>query len=369
MRKRFRKHREPGSEWFSKLANQHRLRPVGRATIDDVAEQAGVSKSTVSAVMNNSRPVSEATREKVLEAVNALNYRPRSSARANGSPGRSIGIVIKERDNPFFSEIADGAEERARKSGYTIYTASSEGDFETETTIIQDFRHRGIDGLIIYPVMNDQTDLTNLVELRRARMPFVLMEHILGVKANTVDVDLLEASKGAVAHLIDGGHRRIVHFAGPPYSTHSDVRIAGMRHAFSESELAFSKEMVIPAGARMRDGYRAACRYLDETDASERATAATCFNDLVAVGVARALRERGLSVPGDMSLIGCDGIDVLDYMAMPLTTIRSPQREMGACATGILIDQIEATAKPDFRTVSFEPTLDIRGSTRGIAAS
>ena len=319
--------------------------------------------------MNDSRPVSEPTRDKVLDAVKALNYRPRSAARHEQSGGRSIGFVIKERENPFFSEIEDGAAREAEDAGYTIFTASSEGDFAAETEIIDNFQRRDTDGLIIYPVMNNETDLTNLIELRRARMPFVLMEHILGVKAHTVDVNLLAASKAAVTHFINAGHRRIVHFSGPSYSTHSDDRIAGMRHAFSESELAFSDRMVVPAGARMKDGYRAACDYLDSVDPNERATAATCFNDLVAIGVARALREHGLEVPRDMSLIGCDGIDMLDFMPTPLTTIRSPRREMGARAARILIDQIEATTQPDIQQVSFEPELVLRDSTRSLNGS
>ncbi len=328
-----------------------------------------MSKSTVSAVMNDSRPVSDPTREKVLAAVNDLNYRPRSTARHSYGGGCSIGLVIKERDNPFFAEIADGAAREAEDAGYTIFTASSEGDFAAETEIIENYQHRDTDGLIIYPVMNSETDLTNLIELRRARMPFVLMEHILGLQAHTVDVNLLAASKAAITYLIDAGHKRIVHFSGPSYSTHSDERVAGMRHAFSESELAFSNRMVIPAGARMEDGYRAACDYLDAIDPVERATAATCFNDLVAIGVARALREHDLQVPDDMSLIGCDGIDMLDYMPTPLTTIRSPCREMGARAARILIDQIEANTQSDIQQVSFEPELIVRESTRAINGS
>lgn len=319
--------------------------------------------------MNDSRPVTEPTRQKVLAAVEALNYRPRSAARHGVRAGRSIGIVIKERGNPFFAEIADGAARCARESGYTVFTASSEGDFSAETEIIQNLQRRDIDGLIIYPVMNEQTDLTNLVELRRARMPFVLMEHILGVKAHTVDVNLLAASKAAVKHLIEGGHRRIVHFAGPSYSQHSDDRIAAMRHAFSESELAFSDRMVIKAGARMEDGYRAACEYLEAVSEKRKATAATCFNDLVAIGVARALREHGLRVPEDVSLIGCDGIDLLDYMPTPLTTIRTPHREMGARAAKILIDQVEGNTQPDIQKVSFEPEFLVRGSTRPLEPS
>lgn len=337
---------------------------MGRPTIDDVAERAGVSKSTVSAVMNDSRPVSDGTREKVQEAVRELNYRPRAAARNRRPAGRSIGVVVKERSNPFFAEVAEGVSERATEAGYTVYTASSEGDYATETDIIKDLRQRDTDGLIIYPVINGQTDLSNLIELRQARVPFVLMEHIMGVKAHTVDVSILSAAKTAVRHLIDGGHRRIVHFSGPSYSRHSDERIDGMRHAFSESELAFSNEMVVSAGARIEDGYRAGVEYFEAVPDEKRPTAVTCFNDLVALGVLRALRECGLSVPDDVSLVGCDGIDLVDYLPVPLTTIRSPIREMGARAASILIDHIEAGEQPEPQTVRFDPEFVVRESTR-----
>lgn len=328
-----------------------------------------MSKSTVSAVMNDSRPVSDRTREKVQDAVRELNYRPRATARNRQPAGRSIGVVVKERSNPFFAEVAEGVSKRAAEAGYTVYTASSEGDYATETDIIKDLRQRDTDGLIIYPVINGQTDLSNLIELRQARVPFVLMEHIMGVKAHTVDVSILSAAKIAVKHLIDGGHRRIVHFSGPSYSRHSDERIDGMRHAFSESELAFSNEMVIPAGARIEDGYRAGIEYFKSVSDEKRPTAVTCFNDLVALGVLRALRECDLSVPEDVSLVGCDGIDLVDYLSVPLTTIRSPIREMGARAASILIDHIEAGERPEPQTVRFEPEFVVRESTRTLHTS
>lgn len=340
---------------------------MSRATITDVAEHAGVSKSTVSAVMNDSRPVSKSTRKKVMEAVEALNYRPRSSAQQGTKANRSIGLVIKERSNPFYAEIAEGVAQHTRDAGYTLYTASSEGDFAMETEIIDDMRKRDVDGLIIYPVINGDTDLTNLLELRRARTPFVLMEQIVGVQASTVDVSLLAASKKAVAHLLDGGHRNVVHFAGPSYSVHSDERITGMRHAFSESEIAYSGAMVIPTGARMEDGYRVALEYFRDCDTETRPTAATCFNDVVALGVFRALRELGLDVPGDVSLVGCDGIDWLDYHPVPLTTIRSPSREMGESAARILVDRIEGEESDSVTRKRFEPELLVRASTRPLS--
>ena len=342
---------------------------VKRVTIDDVAERAGVSKSTVSAVINDSRPVSEETRKKVDDAVAELNYRPRASARRPMQTGRSIGLIIKERSNPFFADIADGVADAIRDAGYTLYVASSEGSYATENEIIGDLTDRDVDGLIIYPVMNEETDLTNLLELRRARVPFVLMERIAGVKANVVDISTASASKKAVEYLLNSGHQRIVHFAGPLYSQHSDARIDGMRYAFSETQIAFSDDLIVRAGAQMRDGYQAALDYFGDCPADDRPTAATCFNDQVALGAYRALQELGLDVPGDVSLIGCDGIDVLNYMPVRLTTIQSPSREMGATAASILRNHIEADEQPDLEQKRFEPELLIRESTRSIQSA
>lgn len=337
---------------------------MSRPTIDDVADRAGVAKSTVSAVLNDSRPVSDETREKVNQAVAALNYRPKSSARRPGANGRSIGLLMKERDNPFFAEIAAGVASVVEDAGYALYTASSEGDAEIENRLLEDWTQRDVDGLIIYPVMNDDTDLQNLLALQRARIPFVLMERIAGVKANVVDVSTAAASKKAVRHLIDGGHRRIVHFAGPLYSQHSDARIDGMRYAFSETKVAFSDDLVVRAGARAEEGYRAALDVFDGLSEDERPTAATCFNDLVALGVYRALHELGLDVPGDVSLVGCDGLSVLDYLPLRLTTLRSPTHQMGATAATILREHIEADQEPPLRQKRFEPELVVRDSTR-----
>lgn len=340
---------------------------MSRPTIEDVAERAGVAKSTVSAVLNDSRPVSDDTRQKVNQAAASLNYRPKASARRPSSTGRSVGLLVKERDNPFFAEIAAGVADVMDEAGYAVYTASSEGNYATENSLIGDLTRRDIDGLIIYPVMNDETDLQNLLELRRARIPFVLMERIAGVKANVVDVSTAGASKKAVKHLIDGGHRRIVHFAGPLYSQHSDARIDGMRYAFSETRLAFSDDLVVRAGARAEEGYRAALDFFDGLSKEERPTAATCFNDLVALGVYRALHELGLDVPGDVSLVGCDGLSLLDYLPLRLTTLRSPTRKMGATAAKILREHIEADEQPPLRQKRFEPELVVRDSTRKLS--
>ena len=319
-------------------------RAPARPTISDVASEAGVSKGTVSAVLNGKPTVKESTRKRVADVIARLNYRPSGPARLRvaGPHRRSIGLVIKEMDNPYYIEVAAGALARGREAGYTVIVTSSEGDHALERTAVELLVERGVDGLIITPVLGDDADLSHLFELTRRNVPFVLLESITGVPASLIDVDNEEAMREVVRTLIDAGHTRIVHFAGPPYSMHSRERIRGMERAFGASPLAFSDAMVRPAGAHLEDGYRAGMAAFRGVAASRRPTAVTCYNDLVALGLLRALDELGLRVPEDVSVVGFDDLALLDYMSPGLSSVHVPKEEMGARAAELLIRHIEA---------------------------
>jgi LacI family transcriptional regulator len=315
-----------------------------RPTITDVAREAGVSKASVSAVLNHKPGVSDRTRARVQEVMERLNYRPSGPVlgRAPSRRRRSLGLVIKEMDNPYYSEVATGALTEGRKHGYTVLVASSEGDYEAEKEAVELMREQGVDGLIVTPVVDEQADLSHLFELKRRNFPFVLLEEIRGVRASLVDIENVEASRRAVEHLIEGGHTRIVHFAGPEYSMHSRERVEGVYRAFSRSPGVFADEAIVPAGAHLEDGYRAGLAHFRGRPAAERPTGVTCYNDLVALGVLRALAELGIRVPADVSVIGFDDLEIVDYLAVPLTSVHVPKHEMGRRATEILIRHIEA---------------------------
>jgi LacI family transcriptional regulator/LacI family repressor for deo operon, udp, cdd, tsx, nupC, and nupG len=334
-------------------------------TIEDVAERADVSKSTVSAVINNRDVVKDTTRERVLEAIETLNYRPRGSARRGfKSPtGQSIGFVIKEADNPYYSEVLKGIQEVASEHGYLTFISSSEGRFDDERQIVKQFSNKDLNGLVITPILNDDTDLSHIFELKRNNIPFVLLEGVQGIQAPLVDIDNVRASSNAVRHLIELGHERIVHFAGPKYSKHSDERIEGVRRAFSRSPLVFSNECVVRAGDSFQAGYETTRNYVADTDAETGPTAITCYNDLVALGVMRGLREQGCDVPGDVSVIGFDDLNLLNYVSTPLTTVHVPKREMGRRATELLLQQIQGNGAPSPQRVSLEAELVVRSST------
>lgn len=339
---------------------------MGPPTISDVADLAGVSKSTVSAVINDKDTVKETTRQRVLSAIEELNYRPRPSARrAFRSPsGKSLGFVIKEAQNTYYAEVLAGIQSVVSEQGYVISVSSSEGDYELEKRIVRQLTEQEVDGLIIAPIMDDEADLSHIFELRRRNIPLVLLEAVRGIRASLTDVDNLLASYKAVRYLMDQGHSHIVHFAGPSYSEHSEERAAGVRHAFSESRLIFDESLIVHVGDALEDGYRVGLDFFGA--AVERPTAVTCYNDLVAIGLLRALRELGIGVPDEVSVIGFDNLDLLEYLAMPLTTVNVPKFEMGRSAAEMLLRQIDSRKPLPQEKVTLDAELVIRETTRAL---
>jgi DNA-binding LacI/PurR family transcriptional regulator len=337
-----------------------------RPTIGDVANEAGYSKATVSAVLNDVDTVKESTRRKINRVIDELNYRPRAAAQKGfrGNGNKSVGVIIKEEGNPYYSDVIAGVRSYVKKKGYTPVVASSEGKYKSEQQVVELFKRKDVDGLIIIPVVNDATDLSYLFELKRRNFPFVVLVDIQGIQASLVDIDNVEATKMAASHLVENGHQHIVHFAGPEYSMHSEERIRGIREAFSESPMAFSDDLIVRAGAYLQDGYEVGKSYFQHIDADERPSAVLCYNDLIAIGLMRALRELEISVPEEVSLIGCDNIKFAKYMSVPLTSIHIPKYEMGHRAAEILLDQIESEEKVDPQQDYLQAELVKRASSR-----
>ncbi len=351
------------------------LMPRTRATMTDVAAHAGVSKATVSAVLNASATVRGPTRERVLAAIAQLDYRPPAGAGAAAARGaavrqtrRALGLLIKEADNPYYAGIVAGARAAVEARGYTLVVASSEGVYDAERRAVEMLHAMEVGGLMVTPVLDGGADLSHLFELKRRNYPFVLLEQVRGVPASLVDVDNVQAACAAASHLIELGHARLAHFAGPGYSMHTHERVHGTRRACSAAAVLFADAHVVPAGASLEDGYRAARDYFGGLPGGERPTGVTCYNDLVAVGVCRALAELGLRVPDDVSVVGFDDIPLARYLAAPLTTVRVPQAAMGRLAAELLLAQVEAPAPPPPERHFLDAPLVARASTRAPAA-
>ncbi|HQC61838.1 MAG TPA: LacI family DNA-binding transcriptional regulator [Candidatus Marinimicrobia bacterium] len=337
-----------------------------RITIEEVAKQANVSKGTVSAVINGKNSVNPATREHILKVMKDLNFRPRGMARnlKNGDQVRCIGIIIKDLNYPFYTSIAAGAREYANSKGYSVIVASSENDHECEKKFTHLFSIKDIKGAIIAPIVEGEAEIDHLFKLKRINYPFVLLEDVKGIQANVVAIDNLSAIKTAVKYLIDNGHTKIVHFAGPPQSSHTQERIEGFRHAFSESPLIFNKNLIISIGSRHEEAYGNTMNYFKNRSREDYPTAIVCFNDQQALAVMTALKELNIRIPEDISIIGNDDIMYAKIYPVPLTTIRAPQREIGYKAAEILIRNIESpTALPNEKIV-LGTDLVIRESSR-----
>ncbi len=341
-----------------------------KITIEDVANRAGVSKGTVSAVINAKNTVQPATREHILEVMKELNFRPRGVARnlKNGSQDKSIGIIIKDLSYPFYSTIALGAKEYAKNKGYSIIIASSENNHECEKRFTHLFSTKDIKGAIIAPLVEGSAEIEHLFKLKMINYPFVLLEDVKGIQANVVAIDNLKAIKKAVKYLIDSGHTKIVHFAGPPQSSHTQERIEGFRDAFSESPLVFNKDMIVSIGSRHEESFGNTLKYFKDRSHQDYPTAIVCFNDQQALAVMTALKELNISVANDISIIGNDDIYYAKIYPIPLTTIRAPQHEIGRKAAEILIRNIESSTLLPTEQVVLETEFIIRESTKVLNA-
>ncbi len=345
----------------------NRRAQVKKVTIDDVARRAGVSIGTVSAVINEKNIVKSETRKAVLIAMKELNYRPRGSARNlknTATTYSSIGLLIRELDNPFYTAIALGVIEYASSKGYLVSIVSSEGDHKYEEKITQSFSDKDIKGAIIAPVLEGTAEIEHLFRLKMINFPFVLLENVKGIQANVVSINNIKAMKEAMKYLIDNGHSKIVHFSGPKHASHTYERIDGFRRAYSESHFAYNIEMIVPTGAHLDDGYHKCIEYFKDRIREDYPTAIVCYNDLVALGVMEALAELKIKIPDDISVVGNDDIPFSRYNPMQLTTIRAPMFELGRRAAEILIKNIESPEPLPVENVVLDAEFVVRKSTK-----
>jgi LacI family transcriptional regulator len=345
---------------------------VKKVTIDDVAKRAGVSNGTVSAVINEKNIVKSETRKAVLNAMKELNYRPRGSARNlknTAAEHSSIGLLIRELDNPFYTAIALGVMEYASSKGYLVIIASSEGDHTYEEKITQSFSDKDIKGAIIAPVLEGTAEIEHLFRLKMINFPFVLLENVKGIQANVVSIDNSRAMKEAMKYLIDNGHSRIVHFAGPKHASHTYERIDGFRRAYSESHFAYNNDMIISTGAHLEDGYKKCLEYFHNRNREDFPTAIVCYNDLVALGAMAALSELKIRVPEEISVLGNDDISFSKHIPVQLTTIRAPMFELGRKAAEVLIRNIESPEPLSMENVVLHAEFVVRKSTRALRPS
>ena len=306
-------------------------------TIREVAQKARVSYATVSHVINNTRFVSEDTRERVQLAMTELNFRPNAVARSLRS-GRTntIGLILPDSSNPYFAEIGCAIEEEAFKNGYSIILCNMELDPDKENLYIDVLLKKQVDG-IIFVATGDQLNLLDL--LKSQNIPVVMIDrHLPDVEVDTITTDNQLGGYLATRHLLDLGHRCIACITGPSTNiTPSRGRLTGYKQALEEAGIPYDEAIVRLGDFHARTGMEITEQLLNQPSAP---TAIFACNDLMALGALRAANKVGLKVPEDLSIVGFDNIDLTNFFNPPLTTISQEQFHLGIWATQTLVRRI-----------------------------
>src|SRR5271169_2091489 len=307
---------------------------AGRVTIVDVANRAGVSKSTVSLVLAASPLVAEGTRDRVSKAMRALGYvYHRGAASLRASSSDFVGMVISDLTNPFFAELAAGIEDALYKLGFTPILANTNEDPARQAQVLRSLREHNVAGIIISPARG--TDTWTLAQQWPQTIPAVItMRRMIGGSLPYIGPDNNKGERYAVEHLLRLGHRRIAFIGGDSTMTTQQERVGGWRDALNAWGVAADESLLFES-APTRDGGRMA---IERALAVARPpTAFVCYNDIVAMGATRALTARGIAPGRDVAVIGFDDISAAEHNAPPLTTVSADTREMGRrCAESLL---------------------------------
>jgi LacI family transcriptional regulator len=327
------------------------------ATMSDVARTAGVSVATVSRVLSNAGAgVSPELRERVAAAVTELDYHPNHLPRnMRARTSRTIGLVISDIDNPFFTAIARGAEDVAQRRGYTMVLSNTDEDAEREEIALQTMAAERAAGVIVSSTGQHSDGVRRLIS---TGIPVVALDRrIVGAHVDTVVVDNETAAYEAVSHLASLGHRRVAMVGGPGKVSAIVEREAGYDRAVRDHGL--EPGLLRHGDLREAGGRRTTLELLGE---HPRPTAIFSVNNMSTIGVLHALRERGLRAPDDVSVIGFDDIPTGDLLDPPLSVVRQPTYQLGARAAELLLRRVAERGAP-VQEVVLAASLVLRPST------
>lgn len=326
---------------------------MAKVSIKDVAEMAGVSTATVSHVINQTRFVREETRQKVLDAIEVLNYQPSAIARGLATNStQTIGLVVSDITNPFFTAVARGVEDEINQHGYHTIFCNTDEDPAREDEYLRLLSARQIDGLIIAPT---GAWSERLVRIAEADVPIVMLDrHIPEFEAPVVGVDNEAGAYQAIRYLIDLGHRRIAALMGLITISTLRDRLVGYKRALNEAGIPIDESLIIQADPRFFSNYISplplptnnqmtpsaygALQHLLDMD--DRPTAIFVTNNQMTLGTLYALKERNLACPADISLVSFDDHDWASLFSPPLTVVRQPTYQLGKTAATLLMKMI-----------------------------
>jgi LacI family transcriptional regulator len=329
------------------------------ATIKDVARLANVSVSTVSRVINNSGYVAKEVYDRVVAAMEQLNYRPNAIARGLVSrKTATIGLIIPDVANPFFSDIARGVEDEAIASGYTVILCNTDWKLEREQMYVNLLQGKWVEGIVLVGSRTPEQDLIRQLN----GLPVILADRKPTHLQSAVWSDNEVGAYIATKHLIDIGCRKIAHISGPDDSPSAAARRAGFRKAVEEEVGVYGT--IAPGDFRYDGGYEAAMKLFSTRDIPDGIFAA---NDMMAIAVVQAANRMGIRIPDDVKLVGYDNILMSEYVYPSITTVEQRGYDMGREASRILIARLDGRTDVE-PSKEFEPSLLVRHSTRIDAA-
>jgi LacI family transcriptional regulator len=332
-------------------------------SVREVAAAASVSVGTVSNVLNRPDKVAPATVERVMAAIADLGFVRNDAARQlRAGRSRSIGLVVLDVRNPFFTDVARGAEDRAAEDGMTILLGNSDENRDREGAYLDLFEEQRVHGVLISPLSDD---LPRLARVRERGTPVVLVDREAADRSfSSVAVDDVVGGELAVRHLAEIGRRRVAFVGGPLGIQQAADRLEGARRAVEATE-GMTLEVVETDSLTVLAG-RAAGEAIRERPAADRPDAIFAANDLLAMGVLQALMMQGsIQVPDEIALIGYDDIDFASAAVVPLSSIRQPASLIGYTAVDLLLKEAAVGADFEREQVVFQPELVVRASTRG----
>jgi LacI family transcriptional regulator len=328
------------------------------STIKEVAARAGVSFTTVSHVVNRTRPVSDSARLRVERAIAELSYSPSAVARAlKTSQTRILGVIVPNITNPFFSELMRGIEDVCERSHYSVFLCNGDDDPGRQGRSLETLLERRVDGVLLATPTGPPGALVK--RLAGANMKTVVVDRsVPGLTADRVRIDHQGGARLAVEHLLALGHRRIACLAGPSSFAVSRARVAGWRKALARAGVTPGDDWLLEGDFRTGAGHELTRRLLARGDA----TAVFASNDLLGIGALRAAAEQGWAVPKALSVIGFDGIEMGAYTYPALTTVGFSIRSIGETAASVLIDRI-AGRRLEVCDLVLMPEMILREST------
>lgn len=311
---------------------------------------------TVSRVINHKGEISLATRERVQRAIEQLGYRPNVVARSlTTQQTLTLGLMVPDITNPFFSEVVRGAEDTAWQAGYTLILCNAVEDPKREAASLQHLEDGRVDGMILCSTRLSNEVLTRSIERHPAT---VLVNRRLGeCAAGCVEVDDVHGAMRAVHHLLSLERHRVGLLAGPSYSHSRDKRVRGYITALETTGHEVDDGRILACAPNEEGGYQSLKTLLEQYPETD---GIFCYNDLVAIGALQACAELGVKVPDDLAVVGCDDIRIASLVTPTLTTLRVSQYDIGKNAVTMLLSHLKA--ETGTREVMLKPELVVRQS-------